>query len=478
MNDFKTKVISAVRWFAFIRFLSQAFSWFMTLFVLRLLSKDDYGLFALATVLTSFLSLMSELGLGAVLIQKKDLSLEHTKKVFGIIILAGLTICITVAVLSPIAASFYRDSRLIPISIVLGLQFLFIPFQVIPQSMLERDLDFKKRSTVEFASAIIGGSVTLISALNGAGVWALVYGHITVSLTKVIGFNIAYPFKHMPSFNFKDIRDMLSFGSYTIGSRCLWFLYSNADIIIAGRLLNTESVGLYKFATHLASLPAQKINPIVNQVAFPAFSKIQGDTELVGAHYLKAVRLMSLIAFPILWGLLSIAPLIPNYLGEQWREAVPLLQIMCLVAPFRMLNSLTQPIINAFGRPEVSFKNQVNFAVILCASYLLGCYFWGLYGLVGAWAISFPVIMMKNLYRSLPIINLTLTRMLACIIRPAIISAIMAIIAISVRSAADGHTYDSLVLTSTIIAGAVAYTLLSLTFNKTTSNELIKIIRH
>ncbi|THB68615.1 MAG: lipopolysaccharide biosynthesis protein [Gammaproteobacteria bacterium] len=494
-SEFKNKVLSAVRWFALIKFASQAFAWFMTFFVMTILKPEDYGLFALATVVIGLLTLVSELGLGAVLVQKEKLTLYQKQQIYGLVIVTGVIICLIVMCSAPLLSYIYKEPRLLFITIVLGLQFLLVPFQVIPFSLLERELDFKKRSGVEFFSAVIGGLSTLIAALNGMEVWSLVIGNLMVLVVKIIGLNIVAPFRHKPIFDFSGIRDMLSFGGYTIGSRSLWFIYSNADVMIAGLFLKTKDVGLYKFATHIASLPAQKISPIVNQVAFPAFSRIQHDKELVGAHYLKAVSLMSLVAFPILWGFACVAPSIPFYLGDHWSEAVFPLQLMCFVTPFRMLNSLTQPITSGIGRADISFRNQLYFAVVLVSSYLIGCWQWELIGLVCAWAFSFPLVSMRNLYFSLPLISVSLFDMLKRLVRPMAISCVMAgtvfvlrallikyvvkdVMAVAVFSPKLSQIQQLLeggVLGGVIISGAVIYIVLSMLFNRDNAQVLLKV---
>jgi hypothetical protein len=102
------------------------------------------------------------------------------------------------------------------------------------------------------------------------------------------------------------------------GSRVfLWFWYSQADVIIAGRLLGKDLLGVYSVAMHLANLPAAKLSALVNQVAFPAFASIQHDRERYAAHFLLAMRLLSFLVFPVLWGMSSVAPELVRVLAGQ-----------------------------------------------------------------------------------------------------------------------------------------------------------------
>ncbi len=476
MPDIGSKVVTAIRWFALIKVLSQAFSWVITFYIMTILVESDYGLFAMATVFISFVLLISELGLSSALMQKKNITLLHQRQIFGLVIIVGVVITTAIVIAAPFIADFYRDERLTALITVLGLQFILIPFYVVPRATMERNLNFKSRAIIELIASVISSFITLYCATIGLGVWALIFGHITTVICSVIGYNYANPFKHLPTFNFKGVRGMLSFGGFTMGSRWLWFFSSNADMIIAGRLLNIDTVGLYKFATHIASLPAQKISPIINQIAFPAFAKIQDDREQVADHYLKAVGLLSMISFPILWGLASISSFIPSYLGEHWSGAIPALRVLCFVLPLRMLNGLTPSITGALGHPEKDFKNQVWLFVTMVSAYYIGCETGGLMGLVYAWAIGFPLVVGRNLYYTLPIINLTLLDLLKQMAIPLILATTMLLAILGIQASLTGANHHVLFGTS-IISGVVIYTILTLIFNRNMGMILLKFVK-
>ncbi|THB73110.1 MAG: lipopolysaccharide biosynthesis protein [Gammaproteobacteria bacterium] len=476
MSDIGAKVITSLRWFTVIKILSQAFSWIITFYIMSILVEADYGLFAMATVVISFMFLVSELGLSSALMQKKDITVKDQRQIFGLVLIVGIALTTVISLAAPYIAEFYRDERLTTLIMMLGSQFLLIPFYVVPKATLERNLNFKVRSIIELVSSIISSFTTLLCATYGLGVWALILGHMTTIICHLIGYNYANPFRHLPTFNFKGVSSMLSFGGFTMGSRWLWFFSSNADMIIAGRLLAIDTVGLYKFATHIASLPAQKISPIINQIAFPAFARMQDDKEQVASHYLKAVGLLSLISFPILWGIASIADFIPNYLGEHWRGAIPALRVLCFVLPLRMLNGLTPSITGALGHPAKDFKNQVWLFVIMVSAYYIGCEIGGLMGLVYAWAIGFPLVVGRNLFYTLPIIGLTLTDLLKQMITPLILATIMMFSIFGIQHALTDISQHILFALS-IVSGIIIYSALTLAFNRDMGKMMLKFVK-
>ena len=141
---------------------------------------------------------------------------------------------------------------------VTGLQFIIVAPSVIPNAMLQRDLEFKWRSLIGLAGAIISALATLALALANYGVWALVYGSLVPVMIGTIGINVLRPFLHLPVFSFRGLRKMFAFGGYVALSRVFLYLHLQADMVIGGRVLGQEQIGYYSVGMHLASMPMQR----------------------------------------------------------------------------------------------------------------------------------------------------------------------------------------------------------------------------
>lgn len=455
--DLRKKVLSGLGWSAGNRFISQLFTWAITIVVMRLLSPGDYGLVAMAGFFISFLALLNELGLGAALIQKKDIDDLFRRQVLGLLLTSNCAFYLILSVSSPVIASFFNEQRLIPILRVSSIQFLMMIFSVIPQSLLVRSMDFKKLSIIDLASNITGSVITLILALIGYGVWSLVWGSLSISLVRTVGLTIASRFICAPSFSMKGLREVLSFGGYVMGSRVLWFFYTQADTFIIGKFLGKELLGYYSVSMHLASLPMDKTSGIINQVAFPAFASIQDDSQKVSSHFLKAVRIGSFLAFPILWGMSSIAPeLVAVFLGIKWHNAALPLQLLSLVIPIRMISNLMSPTMLGVGRADISFYNTLLGFVVMPTVIVIFAH-WGLLGVCLAWMIFFPLVFWRNLYRVVSVIGIRVSDVVTAMVKPALAAATMyaAIMAFKALFANDPKSIPHLVLF--VITGAMVY---------------------
>lgn len=462
----KTEVVRGLKWTAGAKFGGQLITWGITIFVMRLLAPADYGLMAMASVFIVLLAMFVDMGLGAALVQVAEINTENMRKAFGILLLTNGMLWAGLSLAAPLIASFYGEPRLTLVLRVLALQYLLTPFYTLPDVLLQRRLEFRQRSLIELGSAVIGSLATLVLALNHYGVWALVLGNLAGTVWRTLAVNGVEPFRHLPLLAWRDMRALLSFGGNVTASRLLWFCYTQADTVIVGRVLGGQVLGLYSVAMHLASLPVQRVSAILNQVAFPAFARYQHDKALIGRQLEKAFGLMSLVAFPLLWGLASTASeLVPLVLGQGWQDAVLPLQILSLVMPFRTLLAFLPAITDAMGRPEAGMHNGLLGCLIMPPAYYIGCH-WGIAGVAGAWGLVFPLVLLVNMRRMLHVIGLRLRDVLRQLARPVLCAAGMAAMVRIGSALLAGRLAPGWVLALEIVIGVLAYGLLTLAINR------------
>lgn len=450
-------MLSGFKWLAACKFFGQFITWSITLIVIRLLTPSDYGLMAMASVIVAILALFNEFGLEASIIQTKEISQDSLQKIFAIIILMNSLLFCVLFWLSPLASDIYRESQLTPIIRLLSLQFLIMAFGKIPQALLRRNLLFKQQSIIELISNLSGGFVTLWLAYLGKGVWALVWGSLVIESTRTIALNIYSPFPHFPIFSFVGIKKHITFGGTILSERILWYLYSQMDVLIIGKLLGSELLGIYSVGKHLSSLPAEKIGPIINQVVFPTFSRIQEKTKQIVSHTLTGIDLICYFAFPIFFGISCVAQeLIVVAIGDQWLSAAPIITWRSLVIPLGMISGIIASVLKAVGKPNISFKNMIFACIIMPVSFFIGCK-WGITGVSIAWVIARPIHLSIVLYLSGPHIGIRMKDVLSAIGKPLAGSAVMYSAVVLLRYLFNGNLPPFLSLIVLSIIGALVY---------------------
>ena len=470
------KIIDGLKWTAGVKLVGQVFSWIITIVVVRLLTPGDYGLLAYATVFLGFLTLIADIGLADAVVQGRAVDTAQLRAVFGAVVLMNVTLtCLVAFVLAPFAATFFSEPRLTQIMQVLGLQFLLYAFAVIPTARLERNLAFRGRSVVEFVAGLVGNAITVVFAYYGHGVWSLIWGNLGMALCRTLGLNIISPFKHLPDFHLSRAYHLISFGAQVALNKILWFIYSQADIFIAGKILGKSPLGLYSVSMHLASMPAQRVSGIINQVAFPAFSRAKHDVGSVSYYLLLSVRSISFCAFPIFWGMASVSPeIVRVLLGPAWEEAITPLALLSLIMPLRILSPVIHGALQGVGKPGVSLRNTIFACFVMPLAFLFGCQF-GLLGLSLAWVLAFPLVVLDNLIRSLPWLETPLSSYVLAMAKPFGIAVVMYAVVTLGRAVLDMPQIPELIIL--ILIGVGTYVLLSLLFNREGFREVLRLVK-
>ena len=386
---------------------AQLILWASTLVVIRLLAPSDYGLMAMTQVIAAFLAILNGQGFANSIVQARDVDAHQVRQLFGLLILVNAGLALAQLALAPLAADYYSQPLVADLLRVQAVGYLFVPLIALPTALRERALDFRIPATVQFWASLGSAATTLAMALIGAGVWSLVAGQIALQLLRALGLAIGTRWLVVPSFDFAGTGRLFRFGGTVMATALLWFIYSQADIFIAGRVLDAHAVGVYATALFLAQLPVSKFLPALNDVGFSAYARIQHDRVAVAASFLKVVRLITLVCFPVYVGLaITAAPFADAILGSQWVDAVTPLRLLALAMLIYTVHCLIAPAVTALGRPGLDTFGTIAGLAIMPVSFLVGVRF-GATGLCFAWLFAFPLVFAIAAGRSFPVIGVS-----------------------------------------------------------------------
>lgn len=424
-DDFGSRVKSAVFWRSGTQILSQVISWGVTLAIFRILDPSDYGLFAMSAVVLVFLNFLNGYGIVSSLIQADEIEPIRIRQAFGILILLNVGLALfQLFIAAPLAAGYFHEPKVAELLRWQSLIYLATPFLILPEAMMTRNLDFRKPAIINLTSAAVGAGVSLAMALMGYGVWTLVFAPISIFWTRAIMLMVATRFFVVPSFNFKGAGEMVGFGAALLASHGFWIIQSQSDIFIAGRVFNQHELGLYAETIFLAQIFAAKFVPPLNEVAFPAYSRLQKDKGALAAAFLKTVRLIMLVACPLYIGMaVTGRPFAETVMGIKFIEATPMVPIVALAMPVMTLQILFAPALNALGLPKVTMRNSILGAILMPTVYLIAVRY-GLTGLAWGWCIAFPLLLAFTIIQAKPHIGFRL-RGLAAAVAPGLGSALV-----------------------------------------------------
>jgi O-antigen/teichoic acid export membrane protein len=384
------KAISALKWASAAKLVVQITSWAGTLVVVRLLTPHDYGLMAKVSVVCGIAAAIAELGLEAAIVRSAAIDPRDLRKLYGASLLIGAGMTASIAAAAPLFAHLFHEQQLTWPIAAASLQILISAAALVPSALWTRDLSFSGLAKVEMTAGATTIGTTLLLALAGAGVWALVVGTLVGALIRSISL-LTFGERVWPIFSFRGIGEHLKYGLTLVGGRVSYFVVVQSDVVIGSSFLTTTEIGRYSVALQLATLPMSKVMGMINQIALPAVARQQDDPARVRQSVLKAISVISLIAFPALWGISAVAPeLVRVLFGEKWLQAVPALVILPLIVPIRMVCSILFTASFALGNRQLDLRNTLANLVLLPTGFFVGAH-WGLVGLCAAWLVSVPL---------------------------------------------------------------------------------------
>lgn len=453
--DLKQQTVTSTVWYLASRVWTQSLSWLVTILVARWLAPADYGLFAMALAAIAFLEMFQELGMGTAIVQRRHLTQQQLNAVFWFVSLSSVVLAGLAVAGAPVLARFYAEPRLVWMIRIQSLTFLLNSVATVPDSLLVKDIDFRRRSLAEAVAVLASAVVVVTLAAAGFNVWALPLGHLTRAAVR--NGVIVYVSGWRPGFAASSValREILGFGVRVAGARIVTTSSTVANTAIIGRVLGGADLGFYSMATALANGPHRLLGAVINQVSLPIFSKLQDDCERLTAYFLKITKYLAVVSLPAQIGMALIADdLVVALLHEKWRPMAGLFRLFCLGNVLYVLPLTVTPLLYACGRASLVLRFSWISGAVLAAAFGVGTQF-GLTGMGIVWLCTFIPLRAYLLSLGLAELRISVRTYVRTLTSPVIATTVMAAVVRIVHvAAADG---DLRHLAITILAGGVSY---------------------
>ncbi|HEU4365946.1 MAG TPA: MOP flippase family protein [Candidatus Krumholzibacteria bacterium] len=353
----------------------------------RLLRVEDFGLMAMVNAVLAFAQAFADAGVSNAIIHYRDARREELSSLYWLNVLAGAGVFVLMWFAAPLVASIYRQPALIDLLRAASVIFIVGPMGQQFQSLLERDLRFRRLSLIEIAALLASATTGIVLALRGYGVWSLVWANVILvgvktTLLATVGWSTWRP---LLRFRPVECRRFLHFGLFQMGERTLNLLPQHLDKLVIGILMGPTLLGYYELAYRLIARPYQTINPIFTRVAFPVFAAVQKDRDRLRKGYLELIEMLGLVMVPIHVGLFALAPaFVRVQLGPEYEPTVPLIRILSVVGLTFAITSPVGSLLLACGRADLGFYINLMRTALILTGIWIGSRF-GLEGI--AWAL-------------------------------------------------------------------------------------------
>lgn len=318
----------------------------VTMTMARMLIPAEYGLYAMVDTVLRWASLMAQMGLTTVLVQRQHLSEVELRAAHTLALTLSVLAALITALGAPIAAAWFGAREIVPLLQVAALSFIISGLGLTSLAMLRRRMQFGRLGAAEIAGYVIGnGATSIYLATRGAGVWSIVIGTLVgqsvQTLVALVQAKLPFGF----SFRFATLRTFFRDGAHVSVNTFLDIANNTMDTVVIARVMPTNVVGLFNRSAMLATLPTIFLWTAVSRVAFPSYARLQHAPREF-SQLLRRVQAWSgpvCVAVPL--GMIPAADVIVHFLlGENWAGAVPIVRLLLLGVAF---DSLAFPYHNA-----------------------------------------------------------------------------------------------------------------------------------
>jgi O-antigen/teichoic acid export membrane protein len=372
-----------------IRFVVQMAS---TMVFARLLTPHDFGYIAMVTAVTGFVALLQDGNLSMVTVQRTDITHEQVSTLFWINVALSLAIMLVVAMLAPAIAWFYREPRLVWITLALSVTFFFGGLNVQHQALLKRQMQFKRLALIDVTGILTGFAIGVLMARYGFGYWSLVGVTFGSSMTNwVMTWAICRWRPCLPT-RTSEIRSMMAFGGRLTGFQVLTHFTRNFDNVVIGRVLGSVALGIYSKAYALLALPINQINVPLSSVVLPALSRLQHRPEEYSKFYLRALRTLGLFTLPlVVFSSIFARDVVLVLLGKQWLPAATVFQLLAPAALVGAVNIAPGWLCISLDKSRLQLIYGAISAPVCVLAFLIGVK-WGTEGVATGFSLTYTLL--------------------------------------------------------------------------------------
>jgi O-antigen/teichoic acid export membrane protein len=358
MNLRKT-AISGVKWTTVGTIGRSLFQLLQISILTRFLPKEAFGLVAMALFVVQFSNIFVDMGMASAILHRQNATKNEYSSIYWLNIFISLFLYGILFISTPFVSRFYNEPELLTLIPILATNLLLMASGRQHRTIMQKQFQFKAIALTELISFLIGLIAAILLAINDFGVYSLVYSTLLSSFISNSLFLVQNLRLNPIRFHFRisETKPFLKIGGFTMGSTLIDFFSNEIDVLIIGKMLGAESLGVYSLAKQIVRKLFSIINPIVINVLSPLLSSIQKEKQRLKVTYLKVVNYLAYINFPI-YVLVIVASkeILHIVYGAAYAESYVILSFLafsyCLTALSNPVGSLQI----ATGRTDIGFK--------------------------------------------------------------------------------------------------------------------------
>jgi teichuronic acid exporter len=368
LKDIKGKTIKGIAWTFLDRAGSQFIGFVVTLMLARILSPDEFGLIAMASVVIAITRIFIDSGLNDSLIQKQNCTTTDFSTVFFFNMVVTVVLFCVIFISAPAIARFFGYPELVPVIRVLGLKPCIAAFSFVQMAIIQKNMKFRLVPKLRLPAFIISGVIGLVMAWKGYGVWALVAQSLAETFLFTLLLWIVADWWPTLVFDKTIFRFHWKHGSRLLVVNVLNAIYRNIFSLIIGKFFSAAQLGFYSRAESFKAIILNNTTGLVQTVSYPALAQMQDDNERLKKAYRKILQATLFVILPVSAVFITAAgPIIEFLLTPKWLPAAPILVVLMLSLVFSPFNTINLNILKVKRRTDLLLRTDVINKIFLVA---------------------------------------------------------------------------------------------------------------
>lgn len=364
-NDFRRKTITSLIWKLFEQSASSVVSLVVQIVMARLLAPEEFGMLAIMLVFVNVGNVIVQSGLNTAIIQAPDVTEKDYSTVFWMSLTVSLVLYFIIFCAAPAIADYYALPSIVGPLRVLVLVLIVNAFNSIQEAVVARELEFGKTAKATVTAGVVSGGVGIVSAVAGAGIWALVIQQLLFQIVKSAVLALQIPWKPRLIFEPKRAVALFSFSWKLLVSGLLEQGYQSLSDLMIGKVFDSTSLGYVSQGKKYPQALGLMLDGAIQPVMLSAVAKVQDSKEAVKRLARRALKTSTFLIAPAmtLFALLA-RPIVLVLLGEKWLPCVPFLQMYCFVYALLPIHTTNLQVLNGVGRSDIYLRLEIIKKVI------------------------------------------------------------------------------------------------------------------
>ena len=411
----------------------------------RLLTPDDFGVYAAATALLGLTLLFTESGMTSALVQRRDRVEEAANTALLASIVSGIAFGILALATAPILGAFFDSGEIGAVAAAMSGFVTLRILTVVPDAMMQRQFAFLRRLVIEPAQVTVFAVAAIIAADQGMGAWSLVIGQYAGAVTDVLLAWILVRWRPRPRMaTYGMWRELVGFGRHILVATSILRAGEQSDALIIGKTISESALGQFRYAFRVASTPFLLLLSTASYVLYPAFSRIAEETGRFQEAFLRSLRWMMILAFPLSLALIPLGlPITLIVFGPQWDPAGHAVQAMFAYTAAGTITSVVSEALKAAGRPD-RLTPMHAISAIATAGTMLALAPHGLTAAAASMSIGVALAAAYGVLQTRKVLDVPLRHILGVMVQPFLAAVIMTGALVVVEGHLDAASHGTL----------------------------------